>query len=161
MTTNREHFIYRAVADYFAHDALRQIAQRLFRLSRAKQIHLRIGDAVLHHPRNQSGVQISGDHRFGVFGLTILLVIVGGILAAEAELQFQQPLCRQDVNPVHIGNGISQTWTNDLVISAESRFYADRVSRNAFETEYQRQQTNDDTNTGDDAEAEAQRMNWV
>ena len=43
--------------------------KRFLRLARAEEILLRVGDAVLHDPGDERGIEIARDHRLGVVRL--------------------------------------------------------------------------------------------
>ena len=132
---NGQHFIHRAVADHFAHHAFREIAQRLLRFPRAEEIHFRIGDAVLHDPRDQRRIQVPGDHRLGVGRLRISLISVGRVLGRETELQFQQALRRDDSNFIDVRDGVGESGILQPGISPKAQSHTDRICRDRDKAE--------------------------
>ena len=89
MPSNCEHFIHGAVANHFAHNALGKIAQRLLRLAGAEKVQFRIGDAILHDPRNEGGVEIARDHCLGFLRFPVALVDISRVRRSETELELQ------------------------------------------------------------------------
>src|SRR5436309_14576080 len=127
MSANRENFVHRAIADDFPHNAFGKITESFFRFARTEQIHLWISNAVLHHPWDESGVEIARDHRFCFPGLRIALVNIRGDRRRKTELELQQTLRRHNVNWLDIENGIAKSEIDDIVVSAEARRHSYRT----------------------------------
>src|SRR5207247_10820063 len=98
MSANRENFVHRAIADDFPHNAFGKITESFFRFARTEQIHLWISNAVLHHPWDESVVEIARDHRFCFPGLGIALANILGARRRNTHPELQQTLRRNNWN---------------------------------------------------------------
>src|SRR5207248_11363028 len=104
MSANRENFVHRAIADDFPHNAFGKITESFFRFARTQQIHLWISNAVLHHPWDESGVEIARDHRLCVPGFPLALANLRGDRRRDPELELQHTLRRHSVNYLDLAN---------------------------------------------------------
>jgi hypothetical protein len=75
----------------------------------------------LHYPRHQSGVEIAGDHGFGVLAFPVVLVGIGGARSGKPELEFQEPLRWHDDEFIHIRDDVGQTGILDSGQRAEAK----------------------------------------
>ena len=152
MSSDREDFVHGAVADHLAHHAFGQIAQRFLRLASAKQVHFRIGDAILDDPWHERSVEVACDHRLGFARLHIALVDIGRVRRGKTELELQETLRRHDVNLVDVRNGIGQTRVYEIMVGAEARLHTDGICGNRRETKQQGEKSGGDSYAGNQAQ---------
>ena len=129
LATDSDHLVYRAIADDFTHYGLGDIAQRGTRLPHLEQIFHRIGDAVLHHPLDEGGVQIAGDHFCFAFTVARTLIRIGRSRCGESELLLQLALhgnngCQVDTQ----GQFEMQPGLNFFEVFAKTLHHRDRIA---------------------------------
>src|SRR6267142_2415853 len=123
------------------------------------QIHSRISNPILDHPRHERGVQIPRNHRLSFLRLRIALIKICRTRGRKTELELLQTLRRYDVNLVDVWNGIGQTRVHEVVVSAKPGPHPNRVCGNGHEPKHQREERGRNSDARDDTKNQSQRFN--
>src|SRR5690349_21228108 len=94
------------------------------------------------------------NHGFGVFSFRVELIGISGAGPGKSELEFEEPLRRNNDELVHVGNDIGQTRIFNARERAKSKFNSDGVSRNGTKTEQEREHRKAYSDTSDDTQDE-------
>ena len=130
LSADGNHLVDGAVADDFPHDGFGNVAEGPSRFADIKKKFDGIRDAVLNHPLNQNGVQVSRHHARFLLSLGRSLIGIIGARGREPEFLLQLPFDGKDCRLVNTQWQLEmQSRRNVLEILTETLHDSDGIAR--------------------------------